>query len=177
MLLQLQNASAWMSPFWTFRASRKVDTSLGKPSHTRPACAQHLLALFVSYLNQSGTWPLSLGETWPGRQTQYTPKAHREHSDHDTLLFPEKMWLVVAAGPYFRACALGIDVLWLSWLSLRNLEDYKIPVPHFVFPWGACLSCEEEGRRLEMGQSKTERTLQQPRGKGSYPHCPQCCWA
>lgn len=36
--------------------------------------------------------------------------------------------VVVAAGPIFRACALGIGVLCLSWLSWRDLEGYRIPV-------------------------------------------------
>lgn len=75
------------------RASRKINTSFCKPGASGPVCAQHLFPHSVSQVSQGGTWPLSLGETWRGKQGQSTSKAHRQHSSQVTLPFLNKMQL------------------------------------------------------------------------------------
>lgn len=67
------------------------------------------------------------------------------------------MPVVITSGPIYRAHPLGIDVLGLTWISLRSVEGYKIPVPD-LFPCVAWLPCGKEGRRLGKGKSKAVGT-------------------
>ena len=65
--------------------------------------------------------------------------------------------VVITAGAIYRAQPLGIAVLGLNWISLRNVEGYRVPGPGLL-PCVARLPCGKEGRRLDMGKSKTGET-------------------
>lgn len=65
--------------------------------------------------------------------------------------------VVITAGPIYGAHPLGIAVLWLNWISLTNVEGYRVPGPGLL-PWVTWLPCGKEDRRMDTGKSKAVET-------------------